>query len=59
MQDPAVVAGEVLDHPGDLSCPDPLPTVAKLILAAEVDPVDELLDLRDGQHFGHFQVALE
>ncbi len=54
MQDPAVIACEVLDRPGDLSCPDPLPAVAKLILAAEVDPVNELLDLRDAQHLGHF-----
>ena len=54
VQDPAIVVGKVLDHPGDLGCPDPFPAVAQLILAAEVDAVDQLLDLGDGQHLGHF-----
>jgi hypothetical protein len=56
---PAVVVGEVLHHPRHLRRPDPLPGISQLLLAAQVYPVDQLLDLGDCQHPGQSEVVLE
>jgi hypothetical protein len=59
MQNPAIIIGQVLDHPCDLCSADPLLSVVKFVLAAQVDAVDQGLDLRDGQHAWQTEVPLE
>ena len=59
VHDPAVIAAELLDHPGHFGRPDPLPASFQLFGTAQVDVVDDLLDLGEGRHHWDPAVVVE
>lgn len=59
MQDPAIVIGQALHHPCHFSRTDPFLRIVEFILAAQVDAINQGLDLRDGEHARQAEVSLE
>jgi hypothetical protein len=59
MDYPAIDIGEFFDDPRDLSCSYPLAGVSEFVRTSQIDPVNEFLDLGDGEHLGQLAVVLD
>lgn len=59
MQNSTVVVGHFLDNPGNFSGTDPFSAVLELLVAAEVDSINDFLNICKGGHFGNSAMILE